>query len=81
MKHISEVISEMFDRGDLPERVMVRATMGPARPGDALTWDPELRAYRLIRQPCVCVRAGIVRNLWGEFFLKYQEETQSCLAL
>ena len=81
MKPISAVISEMFDRGNLPERVMVRATMGPARPGDALTWDPGLRAYRLTSKPWFCVRAGIVRNLWGEFFLQYHEETQPCLAL
>jgi hypothetical protein len=81
MKHISAVISELFDRGSLPERVEMRAAMGPARPGDTLTWDPGLKAYRLISKPWFCIRAGIVRNLWGEFFLSSKKETQPCLAL
>ena len=79
--HISQVISQLMDRGASPKTIVVRARLGPALPGDVAAWDPELRGYRLQRDPHWIIMAGAVRELWGEYFLEHHEEHQPCLAL
>lgn len=81
MKSIGAVVQELFSQGSLPERLKVRARLGPALPGDVAAWDPELRGYRLQRNPHWIIMAGAVRELWGEYFLEHHEEHQPCLAL
>ena len=44
--HISSYLSELTDRGDLPERLDVIRTVGPHKPGDTITWDSSLRGYK-----------------------------------
>ena len=71
MIHIAEVLDELNDRGDLPERIQV--SLGKDfRPfsiyhGIVLEWDDELKAYTkegLGR----CVPVWFVRKNWGKYF-------------
>jgi len=81
MQTIGSVISAMLERGSLPQRIVMRASLGPALRGDVAAWDGDVRGYRLERDPGWIIMAGRVRELWGEYFLIYAEESQPCLAL
>jgi hypothetical protein len=78
MKHISAVISELFDRGDLPERLEATRQIGPHRKGDVLTWDEQLRAYR--SPSAYVMHAHTARRFLGSSLILAQPIQQSLFA-
>lgn len=70
MQHISEVIGSIFDRGALPERILVMETMGPIAAGQVLTWSAQDRAY-MHRSGRWVLWALTVRQGWGRIFEAY----------
>ena len=64
-KHISEVIRDQLDRGDLPERVRSVRSDRPA--GEVLTWAPALACY-VSDITGDCVWAAYIRERWGLYF-------------
>jgi hypothetical protein len=78
MKHIGEVIAELFDRGNLPERLEATRQIGPHERGDVLTWDQELRGYR--SPSAYIMHAYTARRLFGEALIRAQPVQQSLFA-
>ena len=68
--HISQGIACMFDRGTLPEQILVRQAVGPIEAGQVLTWSHQDRAY-MHRTGRWVVWALTVRQGWGRVFEAY----------
>ena len=65
--HISEGIASIFDRGTLPEQILVREAVGPIAAGQVLTWSAHERAY-MHRTGRWVVWALTVLQGWGHRF-------------
>lgn len=66
---IDGVISRMYDRGDLPQRVRVRHDRWPVcRAGDVLVWSESRRGFVCEMGRDLVLRAGVVRDGWGYAF-------------
>lgn len=67
--HVSTVINELFDRGDLPDRIVVTRDRFPCdRRGDVYFWNAERRGYQCARGRDLIYLAAVVRSLWGDVF-------------
>jgi hypothetical protein len=68
-----DVCRDLFERGDLPDRVVLRrdrvGAWPTARTGDVFAWSEQERGYVRERTlpPCVYL-AGVVRAGWGFLF-------------
>ena len=63
--HISDVIKDQLNRGELPERVKVSRPDRPA--GEVLTWSESARCY-VSDITGACVWASYVRRCLGLYF-------------
>jgi len=70
MKHVSEVIASIFDRGSLPKQVTAMQDVGPILAGSVLAWSDADRAY-MHRTGRWVVWALTVRQGWGRVFEAY----------
>ena len=80
MQHISEVIGSIFDRGTLPEQILVRRAVGPITVGQVLTWDARERAYMHHTGRWV-VWALTVRQGLGRIFEAYSPAAGRAVAI
>lgn len=68
--HISQGIGCIFDRGTLPEQILMRESLGQIEAGQVLTWSAIDRAY-MHRTGRWVVWALTVRQGWGRVFQAY----------
>lgn len=61
--HISAYLSELTDRGMLPDRLEVVKAIGPHQVGDVMTWIPALKGYQ--GRAGWMMLAGVARDLFG----------------